>query len=175
MAKRRNKLLTRRELAETMDVKVRQVHRWEGDGCPVAKRGRRGVASLYDLEAVRTWHQAREAVDHDGPIDLAKERSRKERAQALLAEQLYQQRAGELVDATEVARVWSRHVSAVRTKLLSVPGVWADRVHRAARAGVAAVERVLDDAIRDVLTEVADKSDDELETAPSTRSRRKRA
>lgn len=150
-------LLTRPALAKALDVHPQTITKWEQDGMPVAKRGARGKSSLFNRGAVEAWLQARDYARQTSDVaSLQLERSRRERAQALLALQTYQMRAKELLPRAEVDRVWSQHIAAVRAKLLSLPVTLADRVHRAAKMdGVASVERILNEVVRDVLRELA--------------------
>ncbi len=150
-------MLTRPALAKALSVHPQTIKKWEQDGMPVAERGARGKPSHFDRVAVEAWLHTREIARQTSDVaSLQLERSRRERAQALLALQTYQMRAKELLPRAEVDRVWSQHVSAVRAKLLSLPVVIADRVHHAAKLdGVASVERILNEAVRDVLRELA--------------------
>ena len=142
-------LLNRRELAAALGVNAQTVTKWTAAGAPVAKRGRQGKPYLYEREAIEQWLQAREAAASNGKaVDLARERARKERAQALLAEQKYQERAGELLEADQVARVWSAQLNAVRMKLLSLP----------TRPQFASVAGQLEAAVRECLVELAEGS-----------------
>jgi len=157
-------LVTRRELAALPDlpgqvgpVHMQTITKWEREGLPVAKRGRKGKPSLYKEADVRTWLQARdEAAKGPETLDLVMARCRKEHWQAMLAEQTHQVRAGKLLPADEVAKVWGLEVAAVRARLLALPQTLASRVHRAgALDGEPGVERVLHDAVREVLRELA--------------------
>ena len=151
-------LVTRRELAERCAVHMQTVTKWEHDGCPIVTRGRKGKPSLYREADVRLWLASREAAASpaQGGLDVAQERARKDRAQAVLAEQMYATRERELLPRTEVERLWVAEQSAIRTKLLAIPTAYADRVHRAGTlGGVAGVERELHDAVYDVLRELA--------------------
>jgi phage terminase Nu1 subunit (DNA packaging protein) len=158
--KARPKLLTRPELAEAMGVVPSTITRWERDGMPVAQKSRRGQHTLFDLEAVQDWDAKRRAAEAQAREDMLP-RDRKELAQAIEAEQRVAIKAAKLLYVEEVDRIWSTHVGAVRAKLLACPQNWADRLHRAATLqGVAGVEHVLDDMIRDTLTELADATED---------------
>lgn len=150
--------LTRKQLAAALDCNQRTIAKWQEEGLPVAVRGRGGRPSRYDEAQARAWLQQRaEAAQKSGLVDVARERSRKERAQAVLAEQTYQMRQRELLPRAEVERVWSSEVAAVRTKLLAIPQAYADRAHRAATLeGVIGVEQVLRDAVVDALRELSD-------------------
>ena len=150
-------LKTRRELAAQLGVHVSTVTKWERDGAPVAKRGKAGVPSRYHVNQVRAWLAKRDAKSPGTTNQsLAQERARKERAQAELAEQTYRVRARELVPAAEVLRCGHMLVTAVRTKLLAWETTLSDRLYRAATVeGIRGVERVIRDAVREVLTELS--------------------
>lgn len=153
----RSALLTRRQLADVLGKHMQTVTKWEQDGMPTAKRGARGRPSLYREGDVRSWLDSREAAQSKGPmVDVARERARKELAQATLAEQTFQMRSRDLLPRVEVERAWEAEVLAVRTKLLQIPPTFADRVYQAAVSeGVGGVERILADSVNDVLRELA--------------------
>ena len=146
--KRARKLLTRQELAEALGQHSHTILRWDQSGCPVAKRGRPGVASMYDLAAVRRWLKARDANARETLGSVAVERARKERAQAALAEQEYQRRSGVLLPAQEVERVWAGEVAAIRQ---------ADELTQIAMTqGAPGVEAKLKDLAFGLLRELSD-------------------
>jgi len=109
---------------------------------------------------VRAWLAARNDAQRQGePVSFMKERARKERAQAVLAEQLFQMRAGTLLKIDDVDRLIQAEQTAVRSKLVALALTHADRVHRSAVLdGVAGVERTLREIAHDVLRELADPS-----------------
>lgn len=150
-------LMTRRDLAERLAKHPMTITKWESEGMPVAQRGGKGRASRYREVDVRAWLSARaEAANVSGLVDVAQERARKERAQAALAEQMFQVRSGELLPRIEVERVWDAEVVAVRSKLLSIPPTFAERVYQAAVSeGIGGVERMLAVSINEVLFELA--------------------
>jgi phage terminase Nu1 subunit (DNA packaging protein) len=151
-------LLTRRQLAVAMKVVMMTITKWEREGMPIALRGGKGRPSFYREVDVRAWKQQRDdAAVKPGAVDLVKERARKERAQAVLAEQAYEIRRRDLLPREEVEKTWSSEVAAVRTKLLSWSATLSDQVYRvSALEGLAGIERVIDDAVRDVLVQLAD-------------------
>ena len=161
-------LLTRRALAEALSVdRPQPIHmmtitKWEQHGMPVAERGRRGRPSLYRLLDVEAWLKQREEsskVVGGSIFDVQKARAEKDVAQAKLAEQTFQMRAGELLPRVDVEKAWASEISAVRTMLLSWATTLADRLHRAATLeGVAGVEQMLEEEIHGVLRELADPS-----------------
>jgi phage terminase Nu1 subunit (DNA packaging protein) len=154
-------MLTRPALAKALGVHPQTIVRWERDGMPVAKRGARGTSSLFDRQAVEAWLHARDHGRQTSDVaSLQLERARQARAQALVALQIYQTRAKELLPRAEVERVWAQHVAAVRATLLALPVTLADRLHHAATMdGVAAVEQILTEAVRDVLRELSGTSE----------------
>lgn len=125
---------------------------------PIAERGRRGRPSLYREVEVRAWRKAREkAAQQGGRLDMIQERARKEKWQGLLAEQQYLLREQELLPREEIEKVWAAEVSATRAALLSWSTTLADKVHRVSTLeGLPGVERVLQEAVRDVLREFSD-------------------
>lgn len=150
------------------------VCKWQEEGLPVLARGRGGRASRYDPAACAEWLKARNAAETsaDG-LSPSQEKARREHWQALVAEQTYRQRAGELLPRDEVLKVWTAEVAAVRTRLLSWATTIADRVHRAGTLeGLAGVERTLHDAAREVLTELSGEA--EVEVEKPRRKRRSR-
>lgn len=159
--RRKRALLTREQLATAWGVHARTVAKWQEEGLPVAVRGRGGRASRYDQEECDAWKAAREALAVDeGPVDLTRERARKERAQALLAEQLYAVRSGKLLDAALVEKAWAAEIAAARAVVLSSYTAAADRVYRAAVTdGLGGVERELKALAFAVLRELAGGAD----------------
>lgn len=112
---------------------------------------------MFSLADVRKWKRNREkAAQQNGTVDLTRERARKERSQAELAEQTLAVRAGELVRASEVAETWAAEIAAVRSKLLSWPATLSDRVYRVAELeDVRGVEKVLTEAVEELLLELS--------------------
>lgn len=157
LATRLPKLVTRRELAKILDVTMSGVTKWEQAGMPVVAPGRKGKPSLYSEADVRKWLAEREETARDnGTYDLARERARKEKAQAILAEQTVAIRARDLVPRDEVEKTWAAEVIAVRAKLLSWPATISDRLYREAKLnGLRGVERTIKDAVEELLLELS--------------------
>lgn len=173
------RLLSRRELAALRNlpgqagaVHMQTVTKWEREGMPIAVRGRKGKPSLYRESDVRAWLMARDiGAVGGGQAEVARERARKERAQAVLAEQLAAARARELLPRDEVRRAWEQIVAAVRTALLSAPVSYSDRLIRAYTLGGAqAHEQAFAEAMREVLHELATRDTDA--TPVNARSRK---
>lgn len=168
------KLLTRKQLAKALNYNERTIAKLQDEGMPVAVRGRGGAPSQFDEAEVRKF--LRERADKkpadQGNKSFFAERAEKERWQGLLAKQQYLTRQRELLPRQEVERAWGAEVTAVRTKLLSWSTTIADQVHRVSTLeGLPGVERVLNDAVRDVLRELA--SPPEAEKPPKKGRRRK--
>lgn len=152
--KTRTRLVTRKDLARRLDCHEQTISKWIDAGLPVEKRGRGGRASLYDVAKARAWKDAHEAAQAEAP-DLMVSRARKELAQAIEAEQRVAIRAKTLVHVDEVERAWSAHVAGVRARLLSIPTALSDRLARAAAIdGVAGIEKILQETMYQVLTEL---------------------
>lgn len=150
--------VTRRELAALLSVHMQTVTTWERSGMPVLEPGRKGKPSLYSPVDVKAWLKARdEAAKKSGVADLAHERARRERAQAVMAEQLVAMRARDLVPRQEVEKAWAAEVAAVRSLILGWPTTAADKLFRAATLhGLRGVENVLRSLVEELLLELAD-------------------
>lgn len=156
-------LITRRELAERLGQHPMTITKWERDGMPIAQRGARGRPSFYSEADVRAWKDARDerALDRPGHVDVAQQRARKERAQAVLAEQTYQARQRELLPVAEVERAWNAEVQAVRAAILATYTTQADRLHRVAILdGVSGLEAELKELAHALLRELANHDRD---------------
>ena len=155
-------LLTRRDLAARLAVHMQTVTKWERDGLPIAERGRKGKPSRYEVAAVREWIATREKDAKAGGagVDVARERARKERAQAELAEQLHATRARHLLPTDEVERVVGAKVAAARTVALTWKTSLVDRLELAYQGGGrAAMVAVLDEEVDLFLLELAGGGD----------------
>ncbi len=153
-------LVSRKALAASLGVDIRTVSKWQDDGMPVAERGRGSRASKFDLAQCQAWREQRvgSADGHStGFIDVARERARKERAQAQLAEQAYQIKAGELLPRETVERRWTAELAAIRAKLLSWKrSTVAEQLFRAAIAdGQAVFDDVFAASIDELLTDLS--------------------
>ena len=148
--------LTRLALAAALGCAVRTIHKWEGEGLPVAIRGRGKQPSRYDETAVRAWLQTREGQIRQDTAGLTAARTQREHWQAKLAHQQYQVRGRMLLPVEQVDRIWSGQVAAVRARLLLMPQTLADKLLRiGATDGAAGIERELERAIHQVLTELS--------------------
>ncbi len=117
--------LTSRQLAAAFGVRVRQIGRWVGDGCPVLAPGGPGRAARFDLRAVVGWYLARElaarAPRGGDVLDPRHERARRDRAAAEALELRNRVRRGEVVEVAEVVRVWRELLVEVRAQMLALP------------------------------------------------------
>lgn len=149
---------TRRELATLLGVHPMTITKWQDEGMPIAARGSKGRPSRYREVDVRAWLQLREeAARKPGAVDVLHDRARRDRAQAALAEQAYLIRMRDLLPREEVEKAWTAEVTAVRTLLTAWATTLADQLFRACTVeGLPGIERVLQEATRDVLRELAD-------------------
>lgn len=116
MGRRKREFVKRDQLAPELDCNAQSIVRWAAEDLPIAKRGSRGIAHLYDVEECRAWKEVRDERALEDPIDLTYERARKERAQALLDEQKFALLSGQLLRADAAAKEWGRVVAAIRGK-----------------------------------------------------------
>ncbi len=176
MAQAAEDLLTRAQIAKELDTHPQTIEKWKAAGMPVAVPGSPGVPHRYRASECRAWLDAREeARQTSGVIDFERARAEKEHWQARLNEQKFLVQAGELLHVDDVRRTWSKVVSAVRARLLTIPVHSADRIHRVAvMEGESAVEVVLDELMREVLTELAELDADISDEPAKKKSTTKR-
>jgi P27 family predicted phage terminase small subunit len=145
-------LVTRRELAALLGVHMQTVTKWEQDGMPIAERGSKGRPSRYRELDVRAWKDAREdAAKKSGLVDVSQERARKERAQAILAEQTFQIRQRGLLPRDAIIKEGQAYTKAWSAKVRSWP-------RRARQLGIITTpeqEAALTELARELLTEIA--------------------
>ncbi len=156
--KPKKRLLTRRELAAKLGVYMDTITKWEKSGLPISEPGRPGQSTLYELRDVQKWRKDREKAAHEnGSFNVQQERARKERAQALVAEQTLEVRSGELMRADDVADTWHKEIAAVRGKFLAWPATMSDQLGRAFElGGVRALEEKMTEGIHELLTELSE-------------------
>ena len=90
----------------------------------------------------------------DGGESFAAARTRREIAQADLAEVKARETRGELVTVAEAERLWFGATRALRSRLMALPDVLAGRMVGRSRAEL---RKILDAELRAVLTELSDK------------------
>jgi phage terminase Nu1 subunit (DNA packaging protein) len=152
-------LVTRREIAGILGVHMMTVTKWEQTGMPVREPGRKGKPSLYSEADVRAWLEAREEAARNGTggLNPLQQRARKDLAQAMLAEQTLEERAGNLLRRDDVEKSRAAEIAGVRSKILSWPMTIAPALHReAALHGRVGVERVLQHAVEELLRDLAE-------------------
>jgi phage terminase Nu1 subunit (DNA packaging protein) len=148
--------LTRRQLAAAMGVRPGQITRWQDDGMPVAVKGGPGKSALYDLAGVKAWRAARPDPSRPGGVSVAEETALLKRTQTERAQLEIQRRRGELLDRALWVRACAEHITHAKARLLSLPSALAARaVHAAQTGGPAAVQLLLETAIRESLVELA--------------------
>jgi hypothetical protein len=120
-------LVTRQQLALLLGVHPQTITGWEGEGCPVARRGGRGVASKYRVSDVFKWRVESLRQVSETTLTLEQERTRLARAQADGKEMENRVRAGELLPRDQVVREgqalvrgWSAKVRGLPRRLVNV-------------------------------------------------------
>lgn len=112
-------LVTRKELAAALGCDVRTTSRFQDEGMPVAKPGKGGRPSLFDLRACLKWKAARDKTPAIAGPNAS--RQRKELAQAIEAEQRIAIKAKDLVSSADVEQMIAGEYARCRTKLLGLP------------------------------------------------------
>lgn len=109
-------------------------------------------AANTDLSKAPAW--LKELGENDGSDDgdegaspLTTASAREKHWKAELAELTYKQRAGELVDADEMAAAMATDYSAVRTKLLGLPSKAKQRLPHLTLADLATIDEIVREAL----------------------------
>lgn len=149
MARKRDGLLTRPQLAEALGVTAGTITRWERDGMPVARRLSRGKSTLFDQAAVEAWRAATEA-EQAGSLSLAEERAKLAKKQGEKLDLELSVRRGELVEVEAVIQANQATVKGWSAKVRGLP-------RRMVNAGVitASQEAAAAKVCRELLDEIA--------------------
>jgi phage terminase Nu1 subunit (DNA packaging protein) len=159
--------LSSQDFAQLVEVHRNTVANWIAAGLPARKRGRvqaidtvRGV--LWVREQERQVYEAKLEAATSTP-DIDRERCRKLKADADIAEMARDQKRGELVSQLDAERAWSTHVLQVRARLLGLPA--HARVRGVDAAGVAVFEELIHKALESLAQPEQDRAPNEDEDA----------
>lgn len=147
-------LIVKQELCNALDLSIKTIDNYIGQGMPVAIRGSKGRPHQFDLEQCKVWIAAnvrgQGGTENDENLNEAK--LRKLQAEASLAEIELQRERAELVEIEEVAKQVASEYSTVRAKLLALPTKVSGIIY--SLQSQREVTEVLDNAIREILQEL---------------------
>lgn len=117
------RLVTRTGLAEVFGVSMPTVDSWVRAGCPVVKRGSRGVEWQFDTAAVIKWREQKAAADAIGetPADEAELRRREQRAKTERAELELAKARADVAPIREFERAQAAVFAEIRSNVMNVP------------------------------------------------------
>lgn len=154
-------LVTRLQLADLLGVNPRTASRLLEEGLPVAKAGKGGAASLFDVKECFAWFLNRERAQLAGN----EEGMSPQKARALLDQKRREEldlrlqvRRGELVPAADVHREFADAANQVKARLRRIPDATAERLIAAAAQGPLAVKALLLTEIDAALRELAERA-----------------
>jgi phage terminase Nu1 subunit (DNA packaging protein) len=145
------------KLADILGVTQTTLTMWQREGLPFATK--RGRDNAYETSDVIDWLLKRErtklsrAATESGGIDIDHEKARKERALADKHEMDLSLRRGELLEASDVERVWLSRITAAKTRLMGIPRKCAPAVVMV--TAPADAEAIIEQEVRDALEELA--------------------
>lgn len=115
--------VTRTGLAEVFGVSFPTVDTWVRQGCPVLRRGSRGVEWAFDTAAVIKWREQRAAENAAGNVqaDEAELKRRKLEAETKLAELEFAKAKGDVAPVREFERAQSMMMAAIQQNVMNVP------------------------------------------------------
>lgn len=137
-------VVNRAMCGKTFGVSVKTIDAWVRRGCPVERKGRKGVEWLFDTVAVYRWHM--EAVEaptaradapeeaQSIPATYEQARARKMAAEAAIAEIEQARAEGSVADLDMVIDVVTQEYATIRARITSLPGQLAAQLDPARAA-----------------------------------------
>lgn len=122
--------LTTAQMAETFKVSQRTIHQWaKSEGLPVV-RGVTRHGNAYPLDQVIAWwgRRQRSSQSEDGILDYTAERARLTFHQANIAEMEAETKRAKLWPMETVQLMLQRIIGNARSRLLSIPSKFKNRV-----------------------------------------------
>ena len=115
--------VNRTAVAEIFGKSVSTIDQWVSSGCPVIKRGGKGIEWAFDTAAVHEWCVQRRlaAAEKKRPIGLDEARLRKLAADAELAELELAKKRSEVVAVDVVTQVWGGLCAEARIRFRNIP------------------------------------------------------
>lgn len=112
------------ELCSIMGVTPPTVDGWVRNGCPIKKKGSRGVAATFNTADVMTWlrDKAREEASGTTLADEGELKRRKLAAEAEKAELELAKAKGEVAPVREFERATASLMAIIRQNVMQVPG-----------------------------------------------------
>lgn len=157
----------RKVLADILGVDQSTLRRWAAGGMPV-ERDRQGKTWQADSARCIGWLIEREAAASDSSAQVSTQRARLLKAQANRAEIELDETRGRLVDVDDVRDCWAEMVSAMRARVLLIPGMSAPLVRSTPPAEAEVIIRKF---VHEALNELAG---DGVPTAAKQRRERNR-
>ncbi|EYD71798.1 MerR family transcriptional regulator [Limimaricola hongkongensis] len=149
-------LVSQTLIAGICGVTTDTIRAWERKGCPVERKGRKGVAAKYRPADVIRWREEQAALAASGNLaamDMKEAQRRKVAAEAATAELNLAKAKGEVVAIDLVGREVGAALAACRARLMSIGASVAPKVDLA--PDTAAVKEMIDDAIYEALDEIS--------------------
>jgi phage terminase Nu1 subunit (DNA packaging protein) len=133
-------------------IDLAQAHRWLVERAVAAERGRLEAKHVLELER---WKRVAEGVGADEPTSRTEALRRRARAQARLAELDLEVRERLLAPVADIREALANTLTGIRQRLLGIPTAIAPSV--AAEPAPEVCLQILDAAIREALTDLADE------------------
>lgn len=123
MTKNSLRQVTRSGLGEVFGVSLPTVDSWVRSGCPVVKKGGRGVEWQFDTAEVAEWlkNRAVAAATDTGHADEKELKRRKLEAETLIVELELARQKGEVALIDEFARAQAAAFAGIRANVMNVP------------------------------------------------------
>lgn len=144
------KLLSKADVTRIFGISMATLNNLIPQGLPVAVQGKGGQRSLFDEKEVRVYLEAN-TKSHN--IKQSEAKLRKLEAEAALAELELSRELGTVVPIEDAIRIHADDCTRIRTRFLALP---SKKCHELANeTSPKIIERILEDEIREILTELS--------------------
>src|SRR6266446_1471296 len=144
-------IVNRNEMSGILGCSPGTLDRHVAAGCPIIQRGTTKTGHKFNSADVIRWVQGRKSSAAVGQSDQA--RRRYSLAMAELKEIQLAEKRGELVSISAVTATLADELTAVRGRLLAMPGRLASQI--AIMSDAAEIEAAIDEEVRGALTELS--------------------
>lgn len=116
--------VNRGELSDVFGVSPPTVDAWVRAGCPIEKKGGRGIQAEFDTAKVAKWLKDRAVADATGDTqqDADEIERRTKRAKMLQAELELRKAMGEVAPIAEFERAQAARYALIRQNCINIPG-----------------------------------------------------
>lgn len=159
-------IVNKQRLQAILGKDHKTILKWQKEGLPIEKEGKRGESTLFNTEKVIDWMVKRASATD---AELERARIRSINATAEKTELEVEEMKGNLIALDEMKGMWAKVLGAFRARVLSMPSRLTPQL--AAVRDPKKIEKLLKDTCYEALTEL---SEYEPENNPKAKAGSKR-